>query len=46
MLLTRTRIQLAIGVTAVAAALLGAERFDHKVRNDFFMGFGGNQAAL
>lgn len=32
--------------SALAAAVFAAERFDHLVRNDFFLGFAGNQTAL
>src|SRR5579884_1513876 len=36
---------LLIGLS-LAACAFGQERFDFKVRNDFFAGFRGNQAAL
>src|SRR5437763_5084068 len=38
--------QLIIGTAVVAAIALAADRFDHVVRNDFFAGFTGNEAAL
>ncbi|MBC7927039.1 MAG: hypothetical protein H7039_15430 [Bryobacteraceae bacterium] len=35
-----------VASVALAAVMLGAERFDHQVRNKFFAGFAGDQAAL
>jgi len=46
MKLTHKHQNLWIAAAVTVALGIAAERFDHKVRNDFFAGFTGNQAAL
>jgi tetratricopeptide (TPR) repeat protein len=42
----RTTNQLILAASLTLAVGLAADRFDHVVRNDFFLGFAGNEAAL
>src|SRR5713226_3504639 len=42
----RRLANLSIAAASALAIGLAAERFDYKVREDFFIGFSGNQAAL